>query len=211
MWKRLPRKLQRIVRISLISFACFLAFGWLLSGCSAAPLATLPDVISEEAVQPEPVDSTAEPVEEERAAGEDQAATSLPKSQPSSTATPTATNPSTPTPEPSPLPTGTATQTPTATPIGPCSVRMPGDDLFTVVTLTYGLSRDYAPEDLVPLAKGLPQHVTMGYPSEIREEAFGPLVEMIGDMQKEGLQPQILSAYRSYAAQAIAWDKWNEL
>jgi LAS superfamily LD-carboxypeptidase LdcB len=88
---------------------------------------------------------------------------------------------------------------------------MPNDDLLTVVTLTYRLSQDYEPDDLVPLASGLPMHVTMGYPSEIREVAFDPLVAMIEEMQAEGLRPQILSAYRSFAAQAIAWDKWNEL
>lgn len=90
-------------------------------------------------------------------------------------------------------------------------MRSPQDDLLAAVTLTYGLSRDYVPQDLVPLADELPMQVTMGYPSQIREVAFWPLVQMINDMQEEGLQPQILSAYRSYAAQAIAWDKWNEL
>lgn len=79
------------------------------------------------------------------------------------------------------------------------------------MTLTYGISRDYAPQDLVPLADELPMQVTMGYPSEIRKAALQPLVEMIHDMQEEGLQPRIMSAYRSYAAQAIAWDKWNDL
>jgi D-alanyl-D-alanine carboxypeptidase len=33
---------------------------------------------------------------------------------------------------------------------------------------------------------------------------------MIGDMEAAGLQPQVISGYRSYAAQAIAWAKWNE-
>jgi LAS superfamily LD-carboxypeptidase LdcB len=90
-------------------------------------------------------------------------------------------------------------------------MRSPQNDLLAPVTLTYGLSRDYAPEDLVPLADELPMHVTMGYPSQIREVAFWPLVQMIREMQDEGLQPQVLSAYRSYAAQAFAWDKWSKL
>lgn len=109
-----------------------------------------------------------------------------------------------------PAPTEAATPVPTATPIALCSMRMP-QDLLMAVTLTYGLSREYEPPDLVPLADELPMQVTLGYPSEIRAVAFHPLVEMIEDMQAEGLRPQIISAYRSYAAQAIAWTKWNEL
>lgn len=119
--------------------------------------------------------------------------------KPTNTPAPTATATSTSTPSP----------TPTATPIGPCDERMPQDDLFTIVTQTYGLSRDYAPQDLVLLTDYLPVDVTLGYPSELRQIAVGPLIQMIADMQNAGLQPWILSGYRSYAAQAISWDKWN--
>ena len=114
---------------------------------------------------------------------------------------------STPTISPSP----TAVSTPSPTPIGPCDNRMPEDDLLAVVTLDYDLSRDYEPSDLVPLADWLPMSVTLGYPSEIRDEALEPLLTMIEDMQSEGLAPRVMSAYRSYAAQAIAWNKWNQL
>ena len=99
--------------------------------------------------------------------------------------------------------------TPTATPISPCSQRLPNDNLFTLVTQTYNLSRNYAPKDLVLLTDYLPMDVTLGYPSEIREVALSPLLTMINDMKEEGLQPQILSGYRSYSAQSIAWNKWN--
>ena len=114
---------------------------------------------------------------------------------------------STPTISPSP----TAVSTPSPTPIGPCDNRMPEDDLLAVVTLDYDLSRDYEPSDLVPLADWLPMSVTLGYPSEIRDEALEPLLTMIEDMRSEGLAPRVMSAYRSYAAQAIAWNKWNQL
>ncbi len=116
---------------------------------------------------------------------------------------------------PEPLPTATATPTstpsptPTATPIGPCTERMPQDDLFTIVTQIYGLSRDYAPQDLVLLTDYLPVEVTLGYPTELRQIAIEPLMQMMSDMQNAGLQPWILSGYRSYAAQAISWEKWN--
>lgn len=108
----------------------------------------------------------------------------------------------TPTP---PIPT----QTPSPTPIGLCSSRMTSDDLLTIVTQTYNLSRHYAPQDLVLLTDYLPMDVTLGYPTEIREVARQPLISMISDMQAAGLNPQIISGYRSYAAQSIAWDKWN--
>lgn len=119
--------------------------------------------------------------------------------------------PPSPTPEPTMSATSTATATPTSTPIGPCGSRLPNEDLLTIVTLTYGISREYVPDDLIPLAEKLPMSVTMGFPSEIRSPAFEPLVAMVEAMQAQGLRPQVLSAYRSYAAQAIAWDKWNEL
>lgn len=126
-----------------------------------------------------------------------------PAKQPSNTVIPTA--PATPLPTNTPTPTAT----PTATPIGPCANRMPHDDLFTIVTQVYGLSRDYAPKDLVLLTDYLPVDITLGYPTELRQIALEPLIQMVTDMQTAGLQPQILSGYRSYAAQAISWEKWN--
>jgi len=111
--------------------------------------------------------------------------------------------------KPTPILPTKVVPTPTATPIGMCSQRIPSDDLFTLVTQTYNLSRDYAPKDLILLTDHLPIDVTLGYPSEIREVALQPLITLINDMQTAGLQPQILSAYRSYYGQSIAWDKWN--
>ena len=107
------------------------------------------------------------------------------------------------------LPTVTATATPTATPIGPCAQRIPNDGLLTFVTLEYGLSRDFAPGDLTPLVDYFPVEVTLGYPTEVRAVIVQPLVEMVTAMRAEGLRPFIISGYRSYSTQAIAWDKWN--
>ena len=117
------------------------------------------------------------------------------------------------TPSLTPAPTETLTPTPTWTPtaISLCGERIPSDDdLLTLVTHEYGLGRAYEPADLVPLSDYFPVHITLGYPSEIREVAVGPLVEMVGAMEAAGLRPFIISGYRSYAAQAIAWAKWNE-
>ncbi len=112
--------------------------------------------------------------------------------------------------KPTPIPPTEVVPTPTATPIGVCSQRIPSDDLFTLVTQTYNLSRDYAPQDIVLLTDFLPMDVTLGYPSEIREIALQPLLAMIADMKAAGLQPQILSGYRSFYAQSVAWDKWSK-
>jgi zinc D-Ala-D-Ala carboxypeptidase len=110
-----------------------------------------------------------------------------------------------------PAPTFTPSPTPTPTPIGLCSQRMPGDDLLALVTHEYGISRDFAPPDLVLLSDYLPQSVTLGYPTQVRQVVVEPLVAMILDMRAAGLQPQIISGYRSYAAQTIARAKWSDL
>lgn len=131
--------------------------------------------------------------------------------------------PPTPTPQPTaaltatptlpPAPTATATVTPSPTPDRDilCSQRIPDNSLLTVVTLDYGLSRDYEPAGLVPISGYLPPEVTLGYPTELRRVAVGGLVDMITDMQAAGLKPSIISGYRSYSAQAIARQKWFEL
>ncbi len=116
---------------------------------------------------------------------------------------------STPEPTATATPTATPSPTPTATPIGLCTNRMPNDDLFTIVTQTYGLSREYAPQDLALLTDYLSVDVTLGYPNQLRQVALAPLLQMIADMQAAGLQPFIISGYRSYASQAISWEKWN--
>lgn len=107
--------------------------------------------------------------------------------------------------------TPTPTITPSATPIGPCTDRNPSDNLLTIITLTYSLSRHYQPGDLVPLSDYLPVDITLGYPTELRQIAVEPLVQMIDAMHSDGLSPFLISGYRSYAAQAIAWEKWNRL
>lgn len=112
------------------------------------------------------------------------------------------------TPSVTPLPTATATATLTPTPIGPCQERIPEDDLLTLVSRTYPLSRYYQPADLTPIGDHFSVDVTLGYPTEIRQVAMQPLVDIISAMQAEGLRPFIISGYRSYAAQAIARDKW---
>ncbi len=127
---------------------------------------------------------------------------------PTFTPMPTTTPTSTPSTTATAVPTGTPTATATAVPA--CDQRIPDDSLNTIVTLNFGLSRDYAPADLVDLNDYLPQRITQGYPTELRQVAVEPLVQMITDMEAAGLHPQVLSGYRSYSTQALAWAKWNE-
>ncbi len=111
-----------------------------------------------------------------------------------------------------PTASATSTTTPSATPIASCDRRNPGNNLFPLVTLEYGLSREFVPPDLVDLANHLPSTVTLGYPTRARQIVIQPLLSLISDMQESGLRPQVISGYRSYAAQAIAWSKWlNEV
>lgn len=92
-----------------------------------------------------------------------------------------------------------------------CSRRMPHDeDLLTLVTRDFGLSRDYEPGDLVPLGDYFPNSVTLGYPTEVRAAIITPLQEIMQVMQDEGFAPQIVSGYRSYSAQTLARQKWVE-
>lgn len=87
---------------------------------------------------------------------------------------------------------------------------MPANGLTALVTHEYGIARDYVPPGLVSLSSYLPLTVTLGYPTMLREIAVEPLIEMVGEMHAAGLKPQIISGYRSYAAQSISWTKWQE-
>lgn len=145
-------------------------------------------------------------------------------SMPTTTATATSSAPTrrppTPTavPTSSPGPTETATTTPAPTPTPsatptpvPCAERLPArEEQLTLVTRDYGLSRDYVPDDLVPLADYFPNSVTLGYPTEVRAVIIEPLQEIVGAMLKADLKPQIISGFRSYSAQALALEKWLE-
>ena len=80
-----------------------------------------------------------------------------------------------------------------------------------MISLQYGIGKAYAPSGLVPLSDYFDHDITFGYPTEMRLIAVEPLVQLIDAMHAAGLQPQIISGYRSYYSQGIAWDKWSEL
>ncbi|MCB8962977.1 MAG: M15 family metallopeptidase [Ardenticatenales bacterium] len=186
-----------------------LLLGWLLLsglllGCG-----------SDGAVEAVAIRATAAPVTLTATAAATHTATASPAIEPEATLTE---EPAGPPPTLTPLPTATAsptatatatpTVTPTPTPIGPCSARVPADDLLTIVTLTYGLNRTYEPADLVSINPVFSDTITLGYPTSVREPVLAPLQAMIAAMEAAGLQPLIISGYRSYASQAIAYQKW---
>lgn len=123
---------------------------------------------------------------------------------PTLTPTPLPTLPPQPTASPFPLPTANSLMV-------SCSQRKPAaDDLLTVVTSTYGLSSTYAPRDLVRLNKYLSDSVVCVDTLQARVVMAKPLARMINAMKADGLHPIIRSAYRSYAAQAAARQKWEQ-
>ena len=107
-------------------------------------------------------------------------------------------------------PTNTATSTPTktATPSGPCRLRIPDDGLLTLLTKTYGISGDFEPADIIAINDYLPYRITLGAPSRLREVAIEPLVELVNEMEAAGLRPQIVSGYRDFYEQTLAYEKW---
>ncbi|MEM7803072.1 MAG: M15 family metallopeptidase [Chloroflexota bacterium] len=156
--------------------------------------------------------------------------TDTPGPPPSFTSVPTAISTDTPVPTvtPTPKPTETPSLAPTWTIVPPiletsitpsptslateaaCSDRIPEqNDLFTVVTKRYGLSREYAPKDLVPLSDYFDNRITIGYPTSVRIILIPPLIALIDEMKAAGLDPKIISGYRDYSTQALAYDKWQ--
>ncbi|MFK7805699.1 MAG: M15 family metallopeptidase [Anaerolineae bacterium] len=125
---------------------------------------------------------------------------------------PTARPTTTPSPTPTLTPTSTHTPTPSATPTKQaCRSRVPNpDNLLFVVSKEFGLGPDYEAPNLVPLSDYFDQTITRGYPTEVSEIIIDPLVNLISDMQAAGLDPYIISGYRGYWAQEVAYLKWKE-
>ncbi len=191
---------RRITRIGWL-----VGLGWLV-GCASAPSS---DVVAvAEVTRPTTAVVAIIPTEVE-------IETSTPT--PTATATPIPATPTPPPPPATPTAVPTATATPTSTPI-PSPTAVPSctqrnvspDDLHAVVTFQYGLGRDFEPPDLVSINDHFPPAVTKGYPNQIRTIALEPLQQVIADMQAAGLQPQIISGYRSFYSQNIAFQKWVE-
>ena len=134
----------------------------------------------------------------------------------SATPTPTAVPTTPPT---TPLPTPTPTLWPTVTRqvlppeiaggLLPCSQRAVPDELLLLVTQQFALPESYAPTDLVPLDDYFGDSVTVGIENQVRQIILAPLQQIIDAMYAAGLKPSILSGYRSYDVQYLAWKWWN--
>lgn len=90
-----------------------------------------------------------------------------------------------------------------------CDRRLVGDDWLIVVTQQFGLPESYVPPDLTPLSDYFSTGVTVGILSSVRAGLIEPLRRIIDDMHAAGLAPSILSGYRSYGEQYLAWKWWN--
>ena len=143
-----------------------------------------------------------------------QATEPLTPNQPTPTLSPTvAASLSTPAPTPTPTlwPTVTRQVLPPEIAAGlmPCSQRTVPDELLILVTQQFALPESYAPLDLVPLDDYFGDSVTVGIENQVRQIILDPLQQIIEAMHAAGLHPSILSGYRSYDVQYLAWKWWN--
>jgi len=76
-----------------------------------------------------------------------------------------------------------------------------------VVSAGFGLDPHYVPPDLVRLGAYLPGAVSLP-DNQLRQAAAAALGQLVKAMRLESLHPTILSAYRSYADQVVAHDRW---
>lgn len=91
----------------------------------------------------------------------------------------------------------------------PCESRLVSDDLLLVVTQQFALPESYVPTNLVLLSDYFPNDVTRGLVLYARADMIEPLQHLMNDMNAVGLNPSILSAYRGYDEQALAWQWWG--
>jgi D-alanyl-D-alanine carboxypeptidase len=92
----------------------------------------------------------------------------------------------------------------------PCAARIVrDDDLLLFVSQQFSLPESYVPSDLVFVRDYFGESVTLGLGNQVRLSIIEPLRQMIEAMHAAGLKPSILSGYRSYGEQYLAWKWWN--
>lgn len=91
----------------------------------------------------------------------------------------------------------------------PCSRRALLDDPRIFVSQQFGLPESYVPPDLVPLSDYFSSSVTITLNNQVRLSIIEPLRQIIDAMHGAGLKPSIISGYRSYGEQYLAWKWWN--
>ncbi len=178
---------------------------YLLIGLSLAGLllrvTTRTAALAEVASRPTPAPTTTEvvlPI----AGGSLVANTALP----SATFTPAITSTPTATPTETPIPAATQT----AIYMASCAnYDQIAPDLLTYVDRDVALTRDFEPEDLeiVPLETS---NVAFR-PIPLRAVVHRPLLDMLAAMNQAGLSVWVMSGYRSYSEQSLAFEKWQKL
>lgn len=133
-----------------------------------------------------------------------------PTGLPAATATPvivyTPTAPPTETPTETPIPAATQT----AIYLASCAnYDQISPDLLTYVDRNVALAREFEPGDLeiVPLETG---NVAFR-PIPLRTVVHPPLLDMLDAMNQAGLRVWVMSGYRSYTEQTLAFEKWQKL
>jgi D-alanyl-D-alanine carboxypeptidase len=111
------------------------------------------------------------------------------------------------------VPTGTSAPIPTPAPTTPppadaCALYDPANPLLTLVDRATALPRDFAPTDLITLT--LPARNDWILPLRASAEVEPPLVALLDEANQAGLALKVVSAYRSYTEQALAYQKWAE-
>jgi D-alanyl-D-alanine carboxypeptidase len=99
--------------------------------------------------------------------------------------------------------------TPTAAPIACHLAADVPADWLTFPDPETGLGRDFEPADLaeVPLD---PANIAFR-PVLLRASAHAAMLDLVGAMNAAGLRPWVLSGFRSYSEQALAYEKWQTL
>lgn len=91
----------------------------------------------------------------------------------------------------------------------PCQSRVVGTELLAFVTQQFSLPEFYVPADLTPLSDYFDSSVTLNQDLYLRQIVIDSLKHLLSEMNAAGLYPSIISAYRSYGEQSLAWKWWE--
>lgn len=91
----------------------------------------------------------------------------------------------------------------------PCQNRVVPEKLLLMVTQQFPLPEWYEPSDMVLLTDYFESTITLGQSLYLRRIVIESLQDMMTEMHDAGLRPSIISAYRSYQEQALAWQWWT--
>lgn len=140
------------------------------------------------------------------------AAADLDTDTPPPTLTATLPPSATPSATPEPAPTATRTPAPTATPTvrDLCRIHAAIDNPYLLqVSRAVALPRTYEPTDLVEVTLDPANRYFYTQVVRLREPVVAPLLAIIAELNLLGLRPIVISGYRSYTEQVLAFQKWQ--